>query len=208
MLLPLFLYLRPLALLSLALLAGCVTQPAVKPSSNVALLTQHLATLAQLDHYTLKGRLGVNANGKGFSGGITWQHQPSTDTIELFTPLGSKAAAIKKTPTEVALTTSDNKVMKADNAEALTEKTLGWRLPLAGLSDWALGKPTKSPIESSTWDEQGRLLTLTQDGWQIAYEHYSTQAGTSLPGKVTLKNNRLNLKLLIEQWQLNSAQNK
>lgn len=194
---------RQLPLLALVLLAGCVTQPAVKPSANIALNTQHLAKLAQIHHYTLKGRLGVNANGKGFSGGMTWEHRPSTDHIDLFTPLGSKAANIKKSTQEVVLTTSDNKVIKADNAETLTEKTLGWRLPLAGLSDWALGKPTASPITASTWDEQGRLLTLAQDGWQIAYEHYSTQAGTSLPGKVTLKNDKLNLKLLIEQWQIN-----
>lgn len=195
------------AALMLSLLAGCVTQPAVKPvvssQSALAVHQQHLATLLPIEHFSMHGRIAVNANGKGFSGGIAWQHQANADQIDLFTPLGGKAANIKKTAQEVVLTTADNQVIKADNAETLTEKTLGWRLPLTGLSDWALGKPTKSAIESSTWDAKGRLITLVQDGWHISYDHYSEQATTSLPGKVTLKNDKLNLKLLIERWQLN-----
>ncbi len=122
------------------------------------------------------------------------------DNIEVFSPLGGKVADIVKTPTEVTLTTQDGRSIKANDAETLTEMALGWRLPLAGLSDWALGKPTKSKIDAETWDEQGHLSTLKQDGWDISYENYADNNGYLLPSKIVLKSEKVNLKLLVEKW--------
>ena len=90
--------------------------------------------------------------------------------------------------------------IKANDAESLTETTLGWRLPLNGLNDWAIGRPTASKIEASSWDEQGRLLTLKQDGWDISFENYLETNGVFLPSKTVLKSEKVNLKLLIEKW--------
>ncbi len=137
---------------------------------------------------------------QGFSGGIDWSHELVNDNIEVFSPLGGKVADIAKTPTEVTLTTQEGHSIKANDAESLTEATLGWRLPLVGLSDWALGKPTKSKIDASTWDEQGYLTTLKQDGWDISYENYAENNGYFLPSKIVLKSEKVNLKLLVEKW--------
>ena len=82
----------------------------------------------------------------------------------------------------------------------MTETTLGFRLPLSGLSDWALGKPTTSKIEASSWDSEGRLLMLKQDGWDIGFENYLESNGTFLPNKIVLKSEKVNLKLLVEKW--------
>ena len=78
--------------------------------------------------------------------------------------------------------------------------TLDFRLPLTGLSDWVLGKPTASKIDAATWDEKGQLLTLKQDGWDISYENYTEINGLTLPNKILLKSDKVNLKLLLEKW--------
>ena len=143
---------------------------------------------------------------QGFSGGIDWQHALISDNIEVYSPLGGKVASIVKSPTGVTLTTQEGHSVKAQDAESLTEMTLGWRLPLAGLSDWALGKPTKSKVDASTWDEQGRLTTLKQDGWDISYENYAENNGYLLPSKIVLKSENVNLKLLVEKWSNIKAQ--
>ena len=143
---------------------------------------------------------------QGFSGGIHWQHALTSDNIEVYSPLGGKVASIIKSTTEVTLTTQEGHSVKAQDAESLTEMMLGWRLPLAGLSDWALGKPTKSKIDASTWDEQGHLTTLKQDGWDISYENYAENSGYLLPSKVVLKSEKVNLKLLVENWSNIEAQ--
>lgn len=192
--------------------SACATQPTAPTTSttqqpeNLAIHQQHLAKLASIQAFSLKGRLGVVTQKQGFSGSIEWQHQAnkdhqtSLDNIDVYSPLGSKVANITKTPSQVTLTDQKGHTIKANDAETLTETTLGFRLPLAGLSDWALGKPTASKIAAASWDTQGRLLTLKQDGWDIGFENYLESKGTFLPNKIVLKSEKVNLKLLVENW--------
>ncbi len=184
------------------LLSACVTKPR-QPSTPAASSAQqqHLATLANINTFSLKGRLGVVTNPRGFSGSIEWQHETETDNVDVYSPLGGKVANIAKTPSEVTLTTHDGLTLSAADAETLTERSLGFRLPLKGLSDWAVGRPTRSKIDAVSSDTQGRLLTLKQDGWDISYENYATNNGVDLPSKIVLKSEKVNLKLLVENWQ-------
>lgn len=174
--------------------------------TNASINQQHLATLANIKAFSLKGRLGVVTQKQGFSGSIEWQHQANdnnqagTDNIGVYSPVGGKVANITKTASGVTLTDQKGRSIRAQDAESLTEMTLGFRLPLTGLSDWALGKPTTSKIEAATWDEKGQLLTLKQDGWDISYDNYADQNGVDLPNKIVLKSEKVNLKLLIENW--------
>lgn len=199
---------RPIPTFFCLLLASClfsacaiapVNQHAAQPAS-LAIHQAHLSSLAHIMQFSLKGRLGIVTQPKGFSGRIDWQHTGTQDAIALYSPFGSKVASINKTPDGVALTTQKGEIIQANDVESLTEKTLGWQLPLAGLSDWALGRPTSSSIDASTWDENGRLTTLTQDGWLIQYADYSANNGGFLPNKITLKHEKISLKLLVEQW--------
>lgn len=184
--------------------SACATQPmapTISTPEHLALHQQHLASLANIQAFSLKGRLGVVSQKQGFSGGIEWQHQATTDNIDVFSPVGGKLANIVKTPEQVVLTDQKNHQIKASDAETLTETTLGFRLPLRGLSDWAIGRPSSSKIEASNWDALGRLTRLKQDGWDIDFEHYLESNGTFLPTKIVLKSEKVNLKLLVEKWQ-------
>lgn len=183
--------------------AGCVSVPATKiePSTTAQKLrAQHLQQLAAIQQFSIQGRIGVQTNGKGFSGSLQWQHTNAEDDINLYSPLGSQVASIKKTPDQVTLTDSSGKSFSAADAETLTQETLGWKLPLTGLADWSIGRPTQSPIQNSTWNEQGLLTNLNQDGWKIEYDNYEQQGAYMLPGKIFLKSDQLNLKLLVEKW--------
>lgn len=190
------------------LINGCATQRAPQniPQGAPQLIhQQHLASLSNIQVFSLKGRLGVVTEKKGFSGSIDWQHQPSEDDIKVYSPLGGQVAHIEKNSTAVKLTSSDGKSLSAADTEELTETALGFRLPLKGLSDWALGRPTNSKIDAITWDEQGRISTLKQDGWDINYENYAEIDGGAndniyVPNKIVLKSEKVNLKLLVEKW--------
>ena len=205
--------------------AGCATQPSSPTSqaptaqapTNIAIHQQHLARLTNLNNYSLKGRLGVVTVKQGFSGSIEWQHQTnkddqtSLDNIDVYSPVGGKLANISKNANGVTMTDQKGNSVKANDAESLTETMLGFRLPLSGLSDWVIGRPTASKIEASSWDAQGRLTKLKQDGWDISYENYfdnyfeshSENNSIFLPNKIVLKSEKVNLKLIIEKWMLN-----
>ncbi len=192
----------PLLGLMLAL-TGCASTPVGKTETSHAsqiLKERHLQKLATIQNFSLRGRIGVQTNNKGFSGSLQWQHNHTDDDINLYSPLGSQVANIKKTPDRVTLKDSSGKYFSAVDIETLTQETLGWKLPLTGLSDWSVGRPTQSTIQNSIWNEQGLLTTLDQDGWKIEYDNYTQQGAYMLPGKIFLKSDKLNLKLLVEKW--------
>jgi outer membrane lipoprotein LolB len=185
------------------LLLACASTPTSKPVNNAtshALYQQHLLNIAVIDQFTLKGRIGVQADGKGFSGGLNWQHDNVNDDISLYSPLGGQIASITKSMDKVTLNNAKGNSVSATDAETLTQTTLGWRLPLAGLADWALGRPTSSDVQSIIWDERGHIISLKQDDWDIEYQNYSDQNGHFLPSKILLKSEKVNLKLLVEKW--------
>ena len=197
-----------LSILLASILGGCATAPPTpsnKPQHQL-LNRQHLDKLATIKQFSLKGRIAVNTEGKGYSGNLTWVHNPDTDKIEMFSPLGGKVSEINKNSTEVTLITSDGKHFNAIDAETLTQNTLGWRLPLSGLVDWLIGRPAANKNEANstatdiTLDELGRIVTLKQDGWDIEYAQYANINGYSLPNKITLRSTKVNLKLLVENW--------
>ena len=199
------LFIRNATILAFVLfISACATQPITptQPPANSAINQKHLATLANIKAFALKGRLGVISQKQGFSGGIDWQHQTITDNIDLFSPVGGKVANIAKNSSGVTLTSQNGHSVSAQDAESLTETALGFRLPLNGLSDWAIGRPNASKIEAANWDDAGRLTALKQDGWDISYENYADIDGISLPKKILLKSEKVNLKLLVERWGL------
>lgn len=191
-----------LIIFALLTLQACVSVPSkpIDQSATLAIHQQHLQKVAQIQQFALQGRIGIQANGKGFSGGIHWQHDALQDVLALFSPIGGQVANIDKTADKITLKDAIGNSVSASDAESLTEKTLGWRLPLAGLTDWSLGRPSKSPILESNWDQKGFLTMLKQDGWEIQFELYTLQDGFFLPSKITLRNEKAHLKLLIEQW--------
>jgi len=191
-----------LTLALVTLLAACASTPSqVTISADSTLRHQkHLQANAAIQQFSLQGRIGVQTNSKGFSGGLKWHHSTAADNIALFSPLGSQVAQITKSSDQITLTDANGKKVSAADAETLIYNALGWSLPLTGLADWSLGRPSSGPILASTWDEQGLLTTLNQDGWKIEFSNYAELNGYWLPGKIFLKSDQVNLKLLVESW--------
>lgn len=188
-------------------LNGCAVAPTQKPIANnqssLARHEAHLLTIATITAFNLKGKIGVQANRNSFSGSMHWQHALETDHIAIFSPLGSQVADVKKTPTFVTLTDNQGQAITEKNAEALTEKVLGWQLPLAGLSDWVLGRPSHTGLSDREWDADGKLIKLTQNGWQIEYTEYTNMGAYQLPTKMHLQHGNVKIKLVIQQQSLN-----
>jgi len=187
-------------------LSGCATTTTQTTQTNNAsapsdLHKQHIAHIGQIEQFSLKGRLGIITQPKNHSARLAWQHKAEQDNIDIYSPIGGKVANIKKTAHQVTLVDNGNKTTTAPDAESLTEKTLGFKLPLSGLSYWVLGKASNdSLVNAITWDLNGRIDTLQQNGWDIKYKDYNEHAGYFLPRKITLKNDKMKLKLIIEKW--------
>ncbi len=148
----------------------------------------------------MNGRIAVLTEKKGFSGSLRWHHHEDGDDIGFYSPIGTQLGQLSVGADGVTLTTSDKQTYSAQDAETLTQKTLGWSLPMSGLSDWVLGRPGPGAAEILAWDAEGRIQHLRQSGWDIEYPHYQTLDGRQLPGKIVMKSQKLDLKLVVEEW--------
>ncbi|MGP1716027.1 MAG: lipoprotein insertase outer membrane protein LolB [Methylophilus sp.] len=180
-----------------------VPKPPVSQTANSA-AQQRMQTLAAVQQFSLEAKLAVQYSGKGYTARLEWQHTGQEDHMRIFSPLGQQVALIHRTAQSVTLTDQSGKQHHAADVASLTERLLGWRLPLAGLSQWILGIPhTASPYQAS-YLASGEPATLTQDDWRIEYEDYQTTAlnglSESLPFTTRLQQQDVRLKLVIQHW--------
>lgn len=186
------------------LLAGCATAPGVKPdlARSEALWATRESSLAHLDAWTLRGRIGVVADEQAWSASVLWEQAPSSYQIDIVGPVGQGRATVVGGPAGVSLA-AEGRTDSARSPEALIRKHLGWDVPVSGLRYWLLGLPQPGPVQDRSLDGRGRLVSLDQAGWHIEFKRYRpSAAGVELPGKLSLETRRLRVRVAVQSWRV------
>jgi len=145
--------------------------------------------------FELQGRVAVRYGSDGASGNVAWRHSRESDEMLITSFIGQGIARIRRSGGEVQLFT-DGKEHRAPDAETLTERVLGWRLPLAGLPDWVQGRPAAGGAEDVRRDASGRIVAFVQDQWKIEYQAFEDQR----PSRLRLSRPNLEIRLIVDQW--------
>ena len=156
-------------LLLVLLLAACA-QVEVKPPAGPV-------------EFDLAGRIAARYRGDAFTGLVTWRHAAGGDEMLISTPMGPGVARIVREGEAVVVTTAQGREYSDRDGEALTERVLGFRLPLAGLADWVRGRPSPE---------------LESRGWQVEYQEYDAERR---PTRLRLTYPSVELRLAITQWR-------
>jgi outer membrane lipoprotein LolB len=186
-----------LFVLAAAVVAGCASLPSEEPGS----LSGTPASAERLKHFALSGRIAVKQGETGQYGNLRWERSLDGDELTLLTPLGQVAAVLKQDMRGVSLTLGDRQYSAVDG-EALTQEVLGYTLPVNGLGYWILGQPSPDSPADVQRRPNGTAIKLAQNGWQIDYPEYVEVTGTLVPRRVLLRRGDLDLKLVIDTWQL------
>jgi len=171
------------ALAALLFAAGCATLTGV-PVEDSAL------------EFQLQGRIALRYGNEGGSARIDWRHAPAADDLFVTNPMGQGIARISRQAEQVKLVTADGKDYEAKDAESLTERVLGWRLPLAGLPDWVRGRPVPGRPAQVKKDDNGRPKEIAQDDWNVEYTAWQGE----LPSRLTLSRTGIQIRLVVDQW--------
>jgi len=146
---------------TLASLAGCATT-----SSNVATVGAYRDTI------DLAGRLSVNYQKDGktesLNGSFDWAQRPGSVEVTLMNPLGQTEAVIQLTPQSATLTQRGRTPLSEANIDTLTQRTLGWPLPVSGLRDWLQGYAVDAQGQRFSASPARNEVT-TQDGWRLRF---------------------------------------
>ena len=183
---------RRIVLFWLAMLSGCALLPsAPKP---VVLPAQ-----PEYAPFAMNGRISINHHGERHSAGLHWTHHAKSDEILLLTPLGQTAARVYRDDHNATLDEGKQHYQDVD-AESLMEQALGWHLPMQGLHHWVLGMADPDSPAQIERADNGQISMLHQNGWDVKFLRYSG----SLPSRLQLNHEDMQVQLLIDEWEWNS----
>ena len=177
------------------LLAACATQPPELPPG----------VAPQVDQFELSGRVAVKLEGHGYSARLRWRHVGDSDTLWIYSPVGSTIATLTADGELATLVTSKQETYQSTDVQSLTRQVLGWDLPLAGLKYWVLGRVDPGlAVESIDRDERFRIQRLVQAGWDVDFAAYEKDG--TLPSSMILRFEELRLRLLIDRWNVATSE--
>jgi outer membrane lipoprotein LolB len=142
-------------------LAGCATT-----STNVATVG------AYRDSVDLDGRLSVNYQKSGNRESMTvnfdWTQRPGQVDVTIANPLGQTVATIEVTPQSATLTQAGRAPVTEADVDTLSQRTLGWPLPVSGLRDWLQGYAVDAQGQRFS-ASPARNEVVTRDGWRLRF---------------------------------------
>jgi outer membrane lipoprotein LolB len=194
-----------LLVLSAFVLSACVTHLPMQQQQQI--WKQHSVRIGELLQWDMRGRIALQMDDEAWQLNMRWQRFPEQQQIDLSGPFGMGAVRMLIDTNGAQLRDASQMEYSADNAQELLWQTTGWLLPLDNLSWWLRGLPVPGKQQQMKLDGQGRLGTLTQDGWQLSVLEYEEQQGMLLPHLIELHNvngdthgKSMRLRLVISQW--------
>lgn len=190
------------------LLTSCVMPVHTTSSApNPKLWQQHLEQVKNINAWDIRGRVSIQTENDGGPADLFWQQTDNKNfDIKLVAPLGGGTLHLQGQPSGVILTTSSGEQARAKTADDLIEQVQGWRFPVSGLRYWLLGMPApSSKARLVSWNEQGLLYVMHQDGWRIEMRKYKNVDNKTLPKKLfisRLDEKEVDVRLIIRKWNL------
>lgn len=193
---------RILGILCLSiLLTSCSTVAPPAVPSTVA-PAKRAVKLDQVSQWTLQGKIAVQTAQDAGSATIDWTQRARQFSITLTGPMGSNAIRLAGKPGLVVLTDSTGKQLSASSPEDLLSKAWGFHLPVSNLNYWIRGLPVPGAISNPRYDKNGRLNSLSQQGWRVQFLGYTTVNGIDLPSKLALNSASMKVKMIIYSWSI------
>lgn len=197
---------RAFAVLTIILLlSGCASQssrPVLTSHEEAQAWQVHQALVSGLDEWALSGRISVRTEDDSWSGKLRWRQGGGQFHIAFDAPMGMGAARLHSDDAGVHMAVPDGKEFTAPDAESLLYRFFGMRLPVAGLRYWVTGLPQPGMPSNLEYDGAGRLARMQQASWDIRYRGYMYVQNIALPRKMFIENSRLNVRLVIERWDV------
>ena len=168
--------------------AACQTTP-IKPSTWQAGSRDAL-------NFNASGRLAVKQNDKGSYANFDWDSNGKMQQLSVNTPLGNTVGELCQDSSGVVATASNGETYQAATANELSERLMGFAIPVESLDLWAHGYYADN--QPHTVDEQGRLL---QAGWKIERQ----VGGEGHPRILVLDNQQLSIRLAFNDYQADGS---
>lgn len=182
-------------------ITACTTTVPLSGGGDASWLS-HQKQLKQLHYWTINGRLAVSNGAESWNLDMSWQQQGHTYLIKLAGPLGAGKIQLRGDQNGVVLDDGENAPRYAENANRLLYENTGLDIPVEGMRYWVRGLPDPQMTNGGLDLLAGKIQKMHQGGWQLQYRRYQQVNETSLPQKLFMRRDDLDVRLVIDQWQL------
>lgn len=151
--------------------------------------------------FAADGRLSARHAGDAVAVHFTWRHDPPRDELIVTSPLGQTVAELSgdTAASRVQVRMADGRRAEAADWPTLTERALGFPLPVSGLAAWIRAEPRRGSAYAVEADDEGRVALLRQDGWEVVYDYADAAARTPLRVRVTYP--EFEIRVVIDRWR-------
>jgi len=206
---------RALTALVAAAVSACAGQPVrqAPPIAAAAALaaqeTRESALQADPD-WSLAGRVALSNGRQGGSGRLDWQQAGSRYAVSLSAPVTRQSWRLRGDPAGAVLEGLDGGTRHGADPGLLLLESTGWEIPVAALPDWLRGvrAPAQGPA-ALAFGADGRLATMEQGGWRIAYADWRLPAAdpqapatapVALPHRIEATRGQARVRLVVDAW--------
>ena len=182
----------PLVAALALVVAACASRPVLSPRTISSAIDEPFA---------IDGRLSARRGSEVIALAFAWTHARTRDEFVVTTPLGQAVAELSSDALthRVEVRTADGRRDEANDWAMLTERVVGFPLPVEGLAWWAQGVPRADAPHSVELDSAGRVSVLRQDGCEIVYAY--TDDSARRPWRLGLACQGLEMRIVIDRWR-------
>jgi outer membrane lipoprotein LolB len=190
------------AIALVVLLAGCAAVAPRGSAVEAQALDARAAALAPLARWTLTGRVAVSDGRDGGSGRFEWTQDGERYVIEIRAPVSQQTWRLSGDADQCQLDGAKPHAVRGTDPEALLERELGWRLPVAQMRNWVRALAAEPRRARLAVDADGRPRRIEEGRWTVEYKAYDASLDPPMPTKVFAERRPYKVRLAIASWTL------
>jgi outer membrane lipoprotein LolB len=181
------------------LLSACASLVNNQSSQSTAFLqAENNAKVSAQKNWGVVGRVSIKQENNAWLANINWQHDEIVDEVVISASLSGVLASIRYQEKQIIVETQDGVQVLRNNDDL--QNIVGFNPPINYLKYWARGLVVPNVELLSDTGLIKEMRRFEQAGWHVQMRKYRQVGQVWLPHSVSVKNERLNIKLAVEQW--------
>jgi outer membrane lipoprotein LolB len=186
-------------LLVLAVLGGCAVREQ-RPSG--AWLEEREQLFAELDQWSVSGRIALSDGQRGGSLAFEWQADGDRHEIHLRTVAGGRQWRLRFEPGSAFLEGSNADELWGHDPDPLVEAAVGWPIPVTELAWWIRGLIPPDKGREVRFAEDGTLSLAITEPWVIDFQRFSPAGSVLMPVRIQAESNSYRVRMVLRNWNL------
>lgn len=191
--------------------AGCTTSSYIHKATDSQAWKQKRETLEQIQQWDIRGKISIRSDADLYTADLYWQQQDARLNMRLVAPFSQAVTEFNGSDASgYQVLTEQGERFNVDSPETVTDNAFGVSLPFTELKSWIKGLPDRhARVWKAEFNDQNRLDSFQQSGWQVKLLKYRKIGANWLPVKLFLSrvghdigDKNVDVRLIVRRWVL------